>query len=180
MTAEELKKAYSNLTLNELLEIIDNKHQYTDMAVKTAIEEVAGRKVSEEDISQYKELQVEQAITFVRKNVLIGLTNFQKSLFYFFWLPILTFPFKQNYRDEGYELKLRQANYYSLCGFLVTLVNFYFSMEHDLSGPGSLSLAVLGIMAALYFDDHFNKFPHIRKLQEIVKEEREKEEEKLG
>src|ERR1700733_6171241 len=118
MTREDLREQYAALSTNELLEIIDRKFDYTELAVTVALEEISRRNLSEENIREYKEEQVAKVNSFIKKNIADDLNIFQKILFFFIWLPLLNFPFKQNFRDDDYILKLKQASYYSLFGFV--------------------------------------------------------------
>src|SRR5712664_911465 len=69
MTREDLEKQYAALSTNELLTIVDRKFGYTELAVTVAIEEMNRRNISEEDIKSYKEEQISQAISFVKRNI---------------------------------------------------------------------------------------------------------------
>src|SRR4051812_31359182 len=102
MTREELQKTYSALSTQELLEIVDRKFDYTDLALTVAFEEISRRHISEEDIKGYKEQQISKAANFIKRHVFDDLTIFQKNLFFFIWLPLINFPFSQNFKEEGY------------------------------------------------------------------------------
>ena len=54
VTKEDLEKRYSNLSNAELLDIIENKFSYTELAVTVAIEEIGNRKVTEEEIKLFE------------------------------------------------------------------------------------------------------------------------------
>ncbi|HAK11757.1 MAG TPA: hypothetical protein DCO78_07060, partial [Chitinophagaceae bacterium] len=85
MTKEELQSTYSKLSNQELLEIIDRKFEYTELAITVAFEEISKRNISEEDISNYKTEQVEKAVKFVKKNIVDDLSLLQKNFFFFIW-----------------------------------------------------------------------------------------------
>ena len=69
MTREDLQQQYAALSTNELLEIIDRKFDYTELAVTVALEEIGRRNLSEENIREYKEEQEAQARSFIKKNI---------------------------------------------------------------------------------------------------------------
>src|SRR5471030_85179 len=101
VSKEELQGTYAALPTEKLMEIIDNKFGYTELAVTVAFEELSSRKISEEEIKSYKSKQLAKLNNYIKKNISDDLSLSQKNLFYFIWLPLFTFPFKQNYREEG-------------------------------------------------------------------------------
>jgi len=157
MTREELEKRYSTLSIDELFEIIDHKFGYTELAVMIAIEEMGRRKISEEDILKYKEDQIQEINKLIERNIVDDLSVLQKNLFYFLWVPILTFPFKRNFREDGYVLKLKQANYYSLFGFLFFMLTGFISGVYRLSFLTSLAILILTFLPVYAFDEYFNR-----------------------
>ncbi len=58
VSKEELKGTFSMLPTEKLMEIIDNKFGYTELAVSVAFEELAGREITEEEIKNYKSKQI--------------------------------------------------------------------------------------------------------------------------
>ncbi len=154
------------LPTEKLMEIIDNKFGYTELAVSVAFEELAGRKISEDEIKSYKFKQLEKLNSYIEKNILHDLVFSEKNLFYFIFLPILTSPFRQNFKEKGYKLKLKQANYYSLFGFLF----FAFSALFLYQGLSNLFVAAFwlgGFIPAYLMDEVFNRQRQIRKLQRL-------------
>ena len=118
VSKDELKGIYAMLPTEKLMEIIDNKFGYTELAVSVAFEELAGRSISEEEIKNYKFKQLEKLNNYIKKNISHDLAFAEKNLFYFLFIPLFTFPFKHTFKEKGYQLKVRQANYYALLGFL--------------------------------------------------------------
>jgi hypothetical protein len=167
MTREELQQTYSKLPTEKLLEILDRKFDYTELAVSVALEELGSRKVSEEEIKNYKTEQINKVETFIKKNISDDLTLLQKNLFYFLWLPILNFAFKMNFGQDGYVLKLKQANYYSLLGFIFFMVAGIVSVIFDLSDLSSLAIWILGFVQSYFFDEYFNRQKQIEKLRKV-------------
>jgi hypothetical protein len=167
MTREDLQEQYAALSTNELLEIIDRKFDYTELAVTVALEEIGRRNLSEENIREYKEEQVAQAKSFIKKNIVDDLNVFQKILFFFIWLPLLNFPFKQNFRDGGYILKLKQANYYSLLGFVFMVFIAFSSGSNPHSDLTDFTIWFLSFLPAYGFDEYFNRKRQIRRLRSM-------------
>lgn len=180
MTADELKETYAKLSTEELLEILDNKFDYTDLAVSVALAELSSRKISEEDITTYKTAQVSKVVERVRRNISDDLSLLQKNLFFFFWLPIITFAIKQNFREDGYLLKLRQANYYSLIGFVSFIAITIATVSYDLSNLTSLAFWILCFIPACFFDEYVNRKAQIERLRkELDRHEQEEHEEEI-
>jgi hypothetical protein len=167
MTREDLQEQYAALSTNELLEIIDRKFDYTELAVTVALEEIGRRNLSEANIREYKEEQVAQANKFIKKNIVDDLNVFQKVLFFFIWLPLLNFPFKQNFRDGNYILKLKQANYYSLLEFVFMVLIASCSGFASHSDLTVFTIWFLSFLPAYGFDEYFNRKWQIRKLQSM-------------
>jgi hypothetical protein len=78
MTREDLQEQYATLSTNELLEIIDRKFDYTELAVTVALEEIGRRNLSEENIREYKEEQEAQAKSFIKRISSTTLTSCKK------------------------------------------------------------------------------------------------------
>ena len=167
MTTEELKKIYSTLSTKELLEIVDDKFNYTELAVSIAFTELSNRQVSEQDIKDYKEEQVEKVVILIKRNISDDLTFLQKNLFYFLWFPLINFAFKQNFRDDGYILKLKQANYYSLTGFVLFMLTGVVSAMYNFSNLTSFAIWIIGFIPAYSFDETFNRQNQIKRLKMI-------------
>jgi hypothetical protein len=171
MTREDLQQTYSKMLTEKLLEILDRKFDYTELAVSVALEELGSRKVSEEEIKDYKTEQVNNLNTFIKRNISDDLTLVQKNLFYFLWLPILNFAFKMNFKEDGYLLKLKQANYYSLSGFLFFMISGIISVAFDLSDISSLAIWIFGFLPSYFFDEYFNRQQQIEKLRRAFGED---------
>ena len=170
-TKEELQEKYATLTTSQLMQILDRKFDYTELAITVAIEELAKRSPSEEDIKTYKEETLDVLNVFIVKNIEEDLSTWQKMLFYLLWIPILTFVFKRNYREDGYILKLRQANYYSFTGFIALILSAIVSMPLNLSSFGEIAVWMLGFFPAYLFDEYFNRQQQIKRLKKIFKVE---------
>jgi len=168
VSKEELQGTFAALPTEKLMEIIDNKFGYTELAVSVAFEELASRKISEEEIKNYKTKQIEKLNNYIRRNISDSLTLSQKNLFYFIWFPLLTFPFKQTFKQEGCMLKVRQASYYSWLGFIFFVLTAFLS--YRLSNLFAAALWIGGFIPAYLLDEVFNKQKQIKKLQRMFGE----------
>lgn len=172
MTRQELQSSYSKLSTLELLEIVDRKFEYTELAITVAIEEIAKRNVSEEDILNYKSELVERAETFIEKNIVDDLTLLQKNFFFFIWIPIINFPFKRNFSEDGFMLKLKQSHYYSFAGFILFVTTSILSEIYSLSLLTSIVCLLLSFLLPYTFDEYFNRKRQIERLRKLVKGQR--------
>ncbi|HLK28304.1 MAG TPA: hypothetical protein VKT28_06970 [Puia sp.] len=167
MTPEELKETYSKYTTQELLEIIDKKFQYTELAVTIAIEEIAKRKISEDEIKKYKSEKIQEIGRLIEGNIVNDLTLLQKNFFFFIWLPLITFPFRQNFKDDKNFLKLKQANYYSMLGFVSYIVTFILLDIFNLTTLSGIGVLILCFLPAYSFDEFYNRRRQIIRLQKM-------------
>jgi hypothetical protein len=175
MTREDLERQYASLSTNELLEIVDRKFDYTELAVTIALEEIHRRSVTEADIREYKEEQISKAVTFIKRNIEDDLSLLQKILFFFAWLPLLNFPFKQNFRDGNYILKLKQANYYSFLGFAFMFLVGIASGWYSFSNLTAFTIWFLSFLPAYGFDESFNRKRQIHRLKMMFGSQEEEE-----
>ena len=176
VTKEDLQKKYASFSNKELLDILENKFSYTDLAITVAIEEIAKRKLSEEDIKLYKQKKVKEINNFIEKNIVDDLTLFQKNLFFFIWIPFLNFPIKRNFIDDGFILKLKQANYYSWLGFIFLIIISIVASNLNFSTLTFIIFWIISFLLAYFFDEYFNRESQIRKLQRIFSNPKQKEE----
>jgi hypothetical protein len=173
ITKEELLDKYSRYTTSELLEVIEHKHNYTDLAVVTAIEEIGRRKVTEDEIASHKLAQSKSQVENVKRNYVDRLSVWQKHFFFFIWIPILTFPFKRNFVEDGYQMKLKQARYFSLLGFISILVATFLSIQFAFTKYSFWLIVILEFGATLVFDGVFNPVYHLVDQEELENTEEE-------
>lgn len=166
VSKDELKGIYAMLPTEKLMEIIDNKFGYTELAVSAAFEELAGRSISEEEIKKYKFKQLEKLNKYIKNNISHDLAFTEKNLFYFLFIPLFTFPFKHSFKEKGYQLKIRQANYYTLVGFIFFAVASWF-LYRGMSNLFVLAFWLGGFIPAYMMDEFFNRQRQIRKLQRL-------------
>ncbi|ESU19197.1 hypothetical protein FCR2A7T_26200 [Flavobacterium cauense R2A-7] len=182
VSKEDLEKRYAALSNKELLDILENKFSYTELALTVALEEISRRKLNENDIKAYKNAKVKEFNTFIRKNIIDDLSFFQKLFFFFIWIPFLNFPIRRNFMDYGFVLKLKQASYYSWTGFIFCIaISIVSSNYFDFSNITFIIIWMICFIIAFIFDESFNRRSQIIKLQRYYsnpesKEETQKEE----
>jgi hypothetical protein len=171
LMSEEFSKKYfeaefNHLSTGKLFEIIDNKLEYTEIALNVAIAELAKRKITKDDIEAYRTKIENDLKNDVNVNINYTLTILQKLFFYFLWLPIFTIALKQNFVEDGYVLKLKQARYYSTFG-CVSLI-LWSLIQVKLGGEDFAFLIMWGLsfIIAYLFDEFYNRKAMTRKLKE--------------
>ncbi|NCD71894.1 hypothetical protein [Mucilaginibacter agri] len=167
VTKEDLQAKYATYSTAQLLDLIDHKFDYTELAVSIAIEELSKRNVSEEDIKEYKESKVENVATYIRKNIVDDLTLLQKNVFYFLWVPFVRGAIKMNFHDDGSILKLKQANYYQFYGFIFFLIAGVISVKFDLDVWATAAVWILFFIPTYLFDESFNRNRLYNKLKDL-------------
>jgi hypothetical protein len=132
------------------------KTAYTELANSVAFEELKRRKIPVEEIKAYKPV-LRRINQETKDNCLIDLSIFQKlSYFFFLWFPKIRHFYQPEFKQNGYILKDKQANYYSLLG----MVSFIISISVGISYGLVESFLVIWagcFLAALLFDILFNK-----------------------
>ncbi|MCO4292767.1 hypothetical protein NF867_07830 [Solitalea sp. MAHUQ-68] len=165
----ELEKRFASYSNEQLLDLLNDQEAYTDLAVEVASIELKSRNLSEQEIKDYVVNKYKQAELFIEKNIHEELTLLLKSFFYFCWIPVLTFPFTLNFREDKAILKLRQANFYSTFGFLFFAIGGIVILILKADFLTALSIWIAGMVLALMADKRFNRDPIIRKFEQIIK-----------
>jgi len=166
ITEEELQGTYARLSTEKLLEILDNKSGYTELAITVATKELSIRKITKADVKKYEDKKAEDVNSFIKKNTVDDLSLVQKILFYIIFIP-LRFAFKMNFRQDGYLLKLKQANYYTYASFIFIFFAVFTSISFKLGSTGSVIIWIAGFIPAYMFDEYFNRRRQIAKLQKF-------------
>jgi hypothetical protein len=168
ITKESLETRYLKLDTLSLLEIISADSGYTPLAISVAIDELKRRNVAFELIEKQKKISFYQPDPVLLAHCLIDLHFIQKLLFYLFWLiwiPRFRFLVRINFREEIYILKLNQANYYSIVGFVFSFI----AMAANQSiGDAAWFIWFAGFIVAYLFDVGYNKQKQINKLESIM------------
>jgi hypothetical protein len=117
---------------------------------------------------------MEQQEEDIKKNILYDLSMPQKILFFFIWFPLLTFSWRIIFRERNFVLRLKQANYYSLFGFVFMMLTVVISRVYHLSILTTLTIWFISFLAAYSFDEYFNRERLIQRLRTLV-DKREEE-----
>jgi hypothetical protein len=155
ISRKDLEEKYSGYSNEELLDVIRNKEGYTVLAVELAQEELSRRKVTSEEIAVMEVEHEKKVEHFLVNYARVEMRFLRKCFFYFIWVPLLHFAMKQNLREDGYFLMVKQAGYYSIMGFV-----FFFLMPIGLAvlPDGLIWLVwVLGLLIAVFLEKFFVK-----------------------
>jgi hypothetical protein len=120
MTIEEIQAQCEALSNEELLLVVNNKRLYTEQIVRVAYQEIRKRGLSKQEIKEIEKMQAERAKIItgdIREDVLF----FEKVGFFFLCVPRMHFLVIRDYRNQGFVLKVRQAQYFIFLG-LVSLI----------------------------------------------------------
>lgn len=164
VSKEDLENRFANFSNKELLDIIENKFKYTDLALSVALSELSKRQINAHDFENYKKEQINEWSNKFEKLTLIELSFFQKILFYVLCFSFLNFIFKRNLDDDGFELKLFQADYYSNFGIVFLIISVLLGSIKIFSDFVYV-IFIIGFVIAYLFDEYFNR----EKLIEIIK-----------
>ena len=165
VTEKDLQEKYAEFDTESLLEMTTNKSGFTELANSVALKELKKRKVSEQEISDYKPVLVDKIDPLTKQNCLVDLNIFYKVLFYFVFIPKLRSYFTYNYLPNGYMLKQNQSYYYSVVGFSFCLISL---MIMAYSNINFFKLWCLGFIPTYVFDEVFNKNRQIKNLQKAL------------
>jgi hypothetical protein len=168
VTKEDLQQKYQKLSTEKLIEIIDNKVNYTELALEVAKAEFVSRNASKQDVADYVWKKIDNTNSAVEKSIEpIGF--FQKLLFFFLFIPLLHFAFKMNYRSDGATLKLRQSNYYSLIGFITLILSTLaiVAFNWNVADSTVLGIWMIFFIPAYLLDDYFNKRIIIERINRV-------------
>ncbi|MEO6849461.1 MAG: hypothetical protein ABI203_01955 [Mucilaginibacter sp.] len=167
VTEEDLQEQYSKMETADLLGITANKSGYTDLAISVAMKELKSRKVPEKEIRERGDVIYKQANKYWIENCLFDLSFSQKVVYYFIlWIPRTRKYYSDNFRQNGYFLKLNQSNYYSFLGFIFFIGTFICGFTFN-------SLFLLfstwpaGFLLSYLYDVNFNKLRQTTNLQKM-------------
>jgi hypothetical protein len=170
VTEEELQEQYAQMETDDLLSITANKSGYTDLAIAVALKELKSRKIPEKKIKERGDVIYEQANKLWMDNCLFDLSFSQKLIYYFImWVPRARYYYTNNFKQDGYFLKLNQANYYSFFGFLFFIGTFICGFTFN-SLFLRFSTWPVGFLLSYLYDINFNKLRQITNLQKMKDE----------
>ena len=121
-----LAKRYTKLSNDQLLGMLENRHDYTPVALEVLQEEVNSRQISKEEVATYKFATAVNA-AILRERSLVPLPIWQK-VFYFFafyippYLSLVIHAFGMNAEEDGYTTQARQRRFFRLAGFFSVVV----------------------------------------------------------
>jgi hypothetical protein len=166
MDEDRLRKRYSQFTRSQLLNIVDNQGNYTDLAISIALDELSRRGVWEEDILSYEKEQFEKEKILIEKSINYELNLWHKMLFFsVLIIPFFGAAFRQNFLEDGHMLKLKQAAYYSRFGFFSIIFVVIISIFFVLGNLISLSVFISFFLVALVFDNRMNRQKMLREME---------------
>lgn len=170
VTEKSLKEQYAKINTDDLLHIVANKSGYTELAISVAIKELKSRNISENEITKQGIVIHERENKYWMENCLFDLSFFQKLAYYFIlWMSRARYSYSDNFKQEGYLLKVNQSNYYSVLGLLFLIVTFICVIYSN-------SLLLLfgiwpsGFLLSYLYDINYNKQKQIRNIQKIKDE----------
>jgi hypothetical protein len=166
VTEEALRLRYKEMTVIDLLEIVANKGDYTEIAISVAIHELRNRNVSEDEIKNYHSVIAARWPDALTDNNTEDLNLLQKVMFYFLWIPRLRRLFTNNFLPNSYVLKQQQASYYSIAGFCILLLS-RLSLRNN-SASIFIEILIAGFAPVYIFDIIFNKSRQIREMEKKV------------
>jgi hypothetical protein len=121
-----LAKRYAKLSNDQLLEMLENRHDYTPIALEVLQEEVNSRQISREEVASFKYTAAVNT-EILRQRSLVPLPIWQK-VFYFFafcippYLSFVIHAFGMNREEDGYISQARQRRFFRLAGFLSVVI----------------------------------------------------------
>lgn len=137
-TKEELAERYSKFENSQLLEILDKKENFTENAIVAAKEELQKRNLTSEQVEEYKEDKTVKE-QLAHELSIEELTRGEKIRFFFFgFVPIVNGAIRANFRQDGYELKLKLSRYYGTFGLLSFLTTGLISVLATLTTLSSV------------------------------------------
>lgn len=141
---EELAKLYSTFSDRNLLDILNEKDQYTETALQAAAEEIRKRNLNETHFKDYSDTLVTEA-KIAEHVASIELTFFEKLKFFFLWLLpfFIEVGVRMNLAEAGLKTKVKQSRVFSLLGFLTCTLAGFLGAIFSHSDLESISIWIL-------------------------------------
>jgi hypothetical protein len=173
-TEQELREKYCRMKTDELMDMVANKTDYTEMAVSVTLSELERRDVPLESVRNLQPA-IAPGVAPWRKNCLFDLNFFQKLASYFLGMFTIIRPvrffirtlYSPGFWAEGYLLKASQFNYYAIAGFVFLVVAF---ASNRFSGLLIGGIWAGGFVPVYLFDMGYNKQRQLDKLQKILEQ----------
>lgn len=155
---EELQKKYATLSDAQILDVLANKSNYTNIAFDVAFEELKKRNISEQETEQYIHIvQEERKQTIENKQLhLIGKILYFVLAFSFIGI-FAAFLNKEDYEKRGSVHKSRQILYYSVFG--IVFYTFLKAYAVFCGGVGLLiiPIIIIAFLIAFFLENRFLK-----------------------
>ena len=166
-TKSELAKVYSAFSDKKLLDIINDKEQYTESALSAAYEEIKKREIKIEQVQDYVENKILEAK--ISEHVAsIELTLLEKLKYFFIWFfPFIEAAFKMNLIEDGLKTKLKQSRVFSSVGFLTFMLTGFAAAVFEHSNFESFSILFLFFVLTYIIEKWFRSVssPFFRAIQ---------------
>ncbi|HOX81832.1 MAG TPA: hypothetical protein PLJ60_05330 [Chryseolinea sp.] len=156
-TKEKLSKLYSKLPDKKLLDIVNDKDQYTDIALNIALEEIRKREIKTDQVQDYIENKILE--TKISEHVAsIELTFLEKVKFFCIWfLPFIEVAFRMNLIEDGLKTKVKQSRVFSTVGFLTFMLTGFLGVIFEHSNFESFSIWFLFFVLTYFIEKRFRK-----------------------
>ena len=155
ISSSDLFKLYSKKRTSELLNILSNKNDYSELAVDVAKDEVMRRGIGEGDVEEFHALKVVQQDEQIKRTYFLEL-RFIEKLFIYFGVPVLFFGMllifaaKSYLQEGGFFMKLHQARLFLIVSFLSLIITML--LLENIDSIFVYCIWVSGFFIALYFD----------------------------
>jgi hypothetical protein len=170
ITKEDLQEKYAKMKTVDLLQIMANKDNYTDLAVSVAKEELKKRNVPDEEVRNYKPAFEYKPNEKTIENYFVDLNILQKAISYFliilfYNLTINRFGAARNIYPARHLLKTQQANFYMVTGISFGIAAI---ITNNIYPSTFIYIWISGFIISWLFDIGFNKQRQINQIQEKV------------
>jgi hypothetical protein len=153
---EELDKLYSTFSDRQLLDIVNEKDQYTETAVQVATQEIRRRNLNETHFKDYSDTIVMEA-KIAEHVASIELTFFEKLKFFFIWIMpfFIEVGIRMNLAEAGLKTKVKQSRIFSLLGFLTFMLAGFLAVIFNHSDFESISIWILFFVLTYFIEKKF-------------------------
>jgi hypothetical protein len=178
ISREELVKLFSKKRTSELLDILSNRQDYTELAVQVIKDEIEKRGIEQNDIEEFHASKIVQQDEKIKKAYFLELKFVEKLLVYFgfpllFFGLLITLGAKNYLEKEGFFMKLKQAKLFLIISFVSLIITgimldyvdniyllsvwiggFVIAIQIDKKASAKRKAEFIGI----YGQEHFNEF----------------------
>jgi hypothetical protein len=156
-TKAELAKVYSTFADKKLLDIINDKDQYTEIAFSAAYEEIQKREIKIGQVQDYFENKVLEA-KISEHVAFIELTFLEKVKYFFIWFfPFIEVAFRMNLIEDGLKTKFKQSRIFSTVGLLTFMLTGFLAAVFEHSNFESFSILFLFFVLTYFIEKWFRR-----------------------